>query len=223
MSCENGRVDFSALDALRRRHPELGPAVDDLGEAAGALSATLSGGGTVFLAGNGGSMADALHIAGELKKSFERPRPLPPALAERLAAHDGGAELAAHLDAGLRVLVLGADAVLSTAVDNDIAPRHVVFAQELVALGRAGDALVVLSTSGRSPNIVNAALVARSLDMTVVALTGTEPSSRLLGLADVVVRAPSSTTAESQIWHSHLYHALCRVLEDTHFPPPPTR
>jgi D-sedoheptulose 7-phosphate isomerase len=211
-------LDLSATVALRQAHPELGDAVDDLGRAAGILTRTLDGGGIVYLAGNGGSMADALHVAGELKKSFERHRPLPADLALRLREHEGGRELAAGLEAGLRVLVLGADPVLTSAVDNDIATRHAVFAQELVAMGRTGDALMILSTSGRSPNTINAAIVARSLDMAVVVLTGAEPSPRLTALAHVIVRAPSTVTAEVQIWHSRLYHVLCRILEDTHFP-----
>jgi D-sedoheptulose 7-phosphate isomerase len=214
--------DFRALDALRRADPSLAPVVDSLEAASRSIVTVLASGGTVFLAGNGGSMADALHIAGELKKSFERPRPLPDALAARLVASgfEGGTELAAGLEAGLRVTVLGADPVLATAVDNDLAPRHLVFAQELVALGRPGDALVVLTTSGRSPNVIRAAELARCLDMTVVALTGADPSASLVAVADHVVRAPASGTADVQGWHSRLYHSLCRVVEDSFFPDP---
>lgn len=211
-------VDLSALERLGRAHPELSEVLDSLARATECLGRTLDSGGTVFLVGNGGSMADALHIAGELKKSFERCRPLPPVLRQRLAALEGGGELAEHLEAGLRVLVLGADAVLATAVGNDLGIAHAVFAQELVALGRPGDALVVLSTSGRSPNVINAALVASALAMPVVVLTGSDPSRQLRELAEVVVSAPATATAEVQSWHGLMYHALCRALEDTFFP-----
>jgi D-sedoheptulose 7-phosphate isomerase len=215
-------ADLSAIFALGDRHPDLTGSLDPLARAAECLVACLANGGTVFLAGNGGSMADALHIAGELKKSFERSRPLPVTLRERLVEFGGDHELAEHLEAGLRVLVLGADAVLASAVGNDIGLAHAVFAQELVALGRPGDVLVVLSTSGRSRNVVNASIVARALDMAVAVITGSDPSDTLCALATVVVRTPATATAEVQGWHGFVYHALCRVLEDTFFPAGPT-
>lgn len=213
-------MERAALDALGRDQPELAGCLADLAEAAARILATLGAAGTLFVCGNGGSMADSLHIAGELKKSFERPRPLPDPVRARLAAQPDGAELALHLEAGLRVLALGSDPVLASAADNDLGARHAGFAQELVALGRPGDALLVVTTSGRSANVTNAALVARALDMAVVVLTGAGPPTALTDLAQVVVRAPATATAEVQGWHRPLYHALCRVLEDTAFPTP---
>jgi D-sedoheptulose 7-phosphate isomerase len=220
MSRPEGDVDTTALDALGREHPELLPALGPLAEAARILTIASAGGGTIFLTGNGGSMADALHIAGELRKSFERPRPLPLQLRARLAEIEGAEALAEHLEAGLRVLVLGADPVLSTAVDNDIGARHMGFAQELVSLGRPGDALLAVSTSGRSANVTYAALAARALDMRTVVLTGNGPATPLTDGADLVVRVPATATAEVQGLHGLVYHALCRVLEDTFFPTP---
>ncbi len=204
---------------LRADRPELASAVDQLAAGVELVIASLSAGGTLFLAGNGGSMADALHIAAELRKSFERPRPLSVDLSNALQRVEGDDSLSSNLQAGLRVVVLGADAVLASAVDNDLGARGLQFAQDLVVLGRDADCVLLLSTSGRSRNIVNAAVVARALDLKVVVLTGEHPSERLVELADVVVRAPSTSTAEIQIFHSALYHALCRALEDTFFPP----
>ncbi|MGP8060919.1 MAG: SIS domain-containing protein [Acidimicrobiales bacterium] len=213
-----GRVDTSALRALGETRPELASVLGALEAGARLAVDALGSGGTLFLAGNGGSMADALHIAGELKKSFERPRPLPGALRSALGAQPGGDRLAGALQGGLRVVVLGADPVLATAIDNDLEERHLGFAQELAALGRPKDALVVLSTSGRSVNVTNAAIVARALAMPVLVLTGEVTGTPLVDAADVVVRVPATQTAAVQGYHSAVYHALCRVLEDTFFP-----
>ncbi len=209
-------VDISAIEALARDFPELGDAVPALIAAAASVVASLDAGGTLFLTGNGGSLADCLHIAGELKKSFEKPRPLAPALVEALTSLPAGQELAENLQAGLRAIVLGADPVLATAVDNDIDLRHIQFAQELVALGRSGDVLMAISTSGNAKNVRNCALVAAALGMVVVVLTG-EADSPLSEMGDVVIRAPARATAQVQSWHSQLYHAFCRAVEDTLF------
>jgi D-sedoheptulose 7-phosphate isomerase len=180
--------------------------------AAHVITAAMRGGGTLFLMGNGGSFADALHIAGELAKNFERERPLPDAMQERLAQISGSPELGTALQRGIRAIVLGTNPVLTSAVDNDLPARHMTFAQELYALARPGDALVAISTSGRSPNILNAVYVARALDVRVIALTGPDP--RALGHhADIVIRADGTTTAGIQTSHVAQYHELCRQIE----------
>lgn len=196
--------------------PVLAPIGLSLARATETIVTALDDGGTLFLAGNGGSFADCLHIAGELKKSFERPRPLPEGLARTLERLPGGGDLARNLQGGLKAIVLGVDPVLATAVDNDIDLRHSQFAQELVALGRPGDVLLAISTSGRARNVTNAALVASALGMPVVVLTG-DADGPLVELASVVVRAPATGTAAVQSWHSQIYHALCRAIEDTLF------
>jgi D-sedoheptulose 7-phosphate isomerase len=172
--------------------------------------------GTLFVAGNGGSFADALHVAGELAKDFERPRSLPRALQERLTAISGDSDLASGLRRGLRVIVLGSNPVLTSAVDNDLAPRHAGLAQELCALGRPGDVLLAISTSGSSPNLVSAAHVAHSIDMQVVALTGPRPG-RLAEIADVNIKVDGDTTATVQASYVEHYHALCRLVESGAF------
>lgn len=205
----------AAAEPLRRlveQCPALAAAAPALAAAFRALRLSFRAQGTLFICGNGGSMADALHIAGELDKSFRRPRPIPPQHHERLARLPGGAELAAHLQRGLRTIVLGANLALASAVENDSPLRHMAFAQELYALARPGDALLCISTSGRAQNVLNAAAVARALGVTVIALTG-ERDSPLASLADVAIRAPATDTAEVQGWHVQLYHALCTMLE----------
>ena len=200
------------LHELVERNPALEGTATALAQAYRALRLTFRTQGTLFVCGNGGSMADALHIAGELDKSFRLPRRVPEAMRQRLARLPGGEELAAHLQQGLRTVVLGANQALASAVENDSPLRHMAFAQELYALARPGDALLAISTSGKAQNVLNAATVAKALGLTVIALTG-ERDSPLASLADVAIRAPATDTAEVQGWHVGLYHALCTMLE----------
>ena len=185
----------------------------DIERAAGIAVACLRARGTLFLAGNGGSFADALHVAGELCKNFERDRRLPERVRARLTALSGRAELAESLHPVLRVVVLGTNPVLTSAVDNDLPARHLGFAQELCALGGPGDALFAISTSGESENLVNAVHTAHALDMQVITLTGPGPNA-LAGLADAPMRAAGDTTAAVQTNYVASYHRFCRLVED---------
>lgn len=197
-------------------HPALQGSVGALIQALHALMRCFRTGGTLFICGNGGSFADALHIAGELNKSFQHPRPVPQRHRERLARIPGGADLAEHLQQGLRTVVLGSNQALASAVDNDSTCSHLAYAQELYALARPGDVLLGISTSGRAQNVLHAATVARALGLAVIALTG-QQDSPLAALADVTIRAPATTTTEIQGWHIHLYHTLCAMLEGQTF------
>ncbi len=200
------------LEALVARRPELAGAAAELARAYLAIAQSLERGGTLFLCGNGGSMADALHISAELLKSYTRPRPLPEALRRRLAAEPDGEVLAANLQGGLRAVVLGANLSLASAVGNDFAAPGLEFAQELYALARPGDVLLGISTSGRAQNVRLAAGVAHALGLTTIALTGAA-GGPLAGQADVAVRAPGERTDRVQEQHVLLYHALCEMLE----------
>jgi D-sedoheptulose 7-phosphate isomerase len=176
------------------------------------LARCFRAGGTLFLCGNGGSMADALHVSGELAKSYVRRRPLPERLHARLAAQPDGELLARNLEPGLRAVVLGANPSLASAVANDAPDRDVNLAQELLALARPGDMLLGISTSGNARNVLYAAQTARALGLTVIALTG-EDGGRLAELADVTVRVPARRTDRVQELHVQCYHALCEMLE----------
>jgi D-sedoheptulose 7-phosphate isomerase len=161
-------------------------------------------------------MADALHISGELLKSYARRRRLPDRLASRLVGQPDGERLARNLEPGLRVVVLGANPSLASAVANDMPDRDVNLAQELLALARPGDVLLGISTSGNARNVNYAAQVARALNLPVIALTGKE-GGHLANLADVAIRAPAQRTDRVQELHILCYHALCELLENTFF------
>lgn len=203
---------------LCERIPALTPLAGDLAAAAAVCRRALEGGGTLFLCGNGGSRADAGHIAGELVKPFRRSRPLPSGDAQRLREHFGadGDRAGRGLQQGLRAVVLGSEDALTTAICNDM-DQELIFAQPLYVLGRPGDVLLALSTSGNARNVLQACRVARLKAMEVVAFTGAGGGT-LAGLATVCLRAPASETALVQELHVPLYHALCAVLEDAFFP-----
>ena len=193
--------------------PQLAATAESLARAFHILHNTFVQGGTLFVAGNGGSMADAIHISGELNKAFKRQRPVPDVHRQRLAAQPDGEVLARHLQPGLRTVVLGINPALSSAVDNDFSLAHAGLAQEFYALARAGDVFLGISTSGNAQNVAYTASVAAALGCAVIALTG-EGGGRLAQQADVVLRAPAQMTPEVQNWHIILYHTLCAMLED---------
>jgi D-sedoheptulose 7-phosphate isomerase len=157
---------------------------------AGALLAeSLRGGGKVLFCGNGGSAADAQHLAAELVGRLDRGRDRSP----------------------MAGLALTTDTSALTALANDFGYEE-VFARQVAALGRPGDVLVCLSTSGSSANVVRAAEVARGAGLRVVALVGPS-ASPLDGLAEVCLHVPGETSGRIQEGHITLGHLLCELAE----------
>jgi D-sedoheptulose 7-phosphate isomerase len=195
------------------RHPALAAAVDDLIAGYEAIAAGQARGGCLYLCGNGGSMADAMHISGEMLKSYTLPRPLDADLRARLtAAGPDGEMLATTLERGLRAAVLGLNHSLSSALENDVAAPAIGYAQELLVMARPGDLLLGISTSGNARNVCHAAQVARARGLTVISLTG-QAGGALAPLADIAIRAPATQTDRVQEMHQRLYHCLCEMLE----------
>ena len=154
-----------------------------------AVHACLLEGHKIFACGNGGSAADAQHLVAELIGRFLNERRALPAIA------------------------LTADAATLTAISNDYGYER-VFARQLEGLAARGDLLFAISTSGNSPNVVQAAQTARSLGCVVVAMTG-ERDSKLAAHADpgLLIRAPSAVTARIQEVHSLCIHAIADTLD----------
>jgi len=200
------------LAKLLSEFPQLAPLRPDILRAYALLKRCFETGGTLFLAGNGGSMADALHISGELNKSYKKRRHIPAAHQARLAGLPGGAELAESLQIGLRSVVLGNNPALASAVENDFRTPYLGYAQELYALGRPGDVFLGISTSGNAKNILAALQTARALNITSIGLTGAA-GGQLACQADIVLRAPAQDTPVIQSWHIQIYHCLCEMLE----------
>lgn len=184
MSPLNDYLTRSA-DALRDMvENDLTGAMD---EAVDAIVAALSAGKPLLICGNGGSAADAIHIAGELVGRF---------LKERKAYN---------------VLALPSNVGVMTAWGNDYG-FDTVFSRQVEAHGQAGAVLLAISTSGNSQNIVLAAEQARAMDMAVVSMTG-ETGGRLRELSDVLLNVPSTSTPIIQQGHLGLYHYLCEAVE----------
>jgi D-sedoheptulose 7-phosphate isomerase len=202
------------LQAMIADHPELAPLASDLATAVEAIAVSQRQGGCLYLCGNGGSMADALHISAELLKSFILPRPLDDGLRQRLVqAGPDGALLGETLQQGLRAVVLGLNHSLNSALGNDVIDCPAIgYAQELLALARPGDVLLGISTSGNARNVCYAAQIARARGLAVIALTGAT-GGQLAPLADVALCAPAARVERVQELHVCLYHCLCEMLE----------
>lgn len=161
-------------------------------EAAEAVVAALESGGTVYFCGNGGSAADAQHLAAELAGRFLAARP------------------------ALAAVSLTTNSSALTAIGNDFGYER-VFARQLEGLGVAGDVLVAISTSGRSPNVVAAIEVAHQQGMTVIGMTGLEGRG-FAALCDVALVTPSDSTPRVQEGHIAMGHVLCGLVERALFP-----
>jgi D-sedoheptulose 7-phosphate isomerase len=152
------------------------------------LIACFKSGGKVLFCGNGGSAADCQHLAAEFMGRYLRDRkPLPS-------------------------LALTVDTSALTAIANDYGYEH-VFSRQLRGIGRAGDVLVGISTSGNSGNVLHAFEVAKELGISTVAFTG-QSGGAIAKIADLSLRVPSNTTNEIQEMHIVVGHMLCGFVED---------
>ena len=161
--------------------------VETVAAIAEAITTALQQGGTVYLCGNGGSAADAQHIAGELVGRFTRER-------KALAA-----------------VALSTDTSILTCIANDYSYEK-VFARQAEALVRKSDILWAFSTSGTSANIIAAVRVAREKGACVIAFTG-RTGSKLEDIADICFCAEAESTARSQEIHQLAYHIICDLVE----------
>lgn len=166
----------------------LAPAIARAGS---VLAASLRGGGKLLVCGNGGSAADAQHFSAELLGRYERERD------------------------GLPAIALHADTSTVTAVANDYGYEQ-VFARQVRALGRPGDVLLAISTSGNSPGILRALEAAQQAGLGVVALTGRDGGALapLLRPADIEIRVPAQVTARIQEVHILVLHCLCELIDE---------
>lgn len=196
------------IDQMIERYPTLASVRSEINAAVDMLAAL--GDGRILLCGNGGSAADCEHIAGELLKGFLSHRTPTGEEFSRLSEAIG-AERAGRLQRGIAAIPLVSVSGALSAFANDVDPE-LVFAQLVYAIGRHGDVLVCLSTSGNSANVVAAASVARSLGIKTVALTG-EGGGKLGGICDITIAVPERETFKVQEYHLPVYHAICAELE----------
>jgi D-sedoheptulose 7-phosphate isomerase len=171
-------------DVARRTEAALSGAFAAMVE---ACVRSVHGGGKLLLFGNGGSAADAQHLAAELTIRYRKTRP------------------------AIAAIALTADTSALTAAGNDLGFEQ-VFARQLEALGRPGDVAVAISTSGKSANVIAGLRQAKSMGLVTVALGGKDGGD-MAGLADHLLAVPSSTTARIQEMHITLGQMLCAALE----------
>lgn len=209
--------EYSFVEKLLQRYPMLEHVKKDIFEAYLIMKESYLADGKLLIAGNGGSAADSEHIAGELMKRFEIPRPVDAGFAERLQEIDSirGRVLAKNLERSLMAIPLVAHEALTTAYINDVDGLG-VFAQQLYGYGRKGDVFLGISTSGNSQNIINATVVARAMGIRVIGLTG-EVGGELASVADVAVKVPERETYKIQELHIPIYHCWCMMLEESFF------
>jgi D-sedoheptulose 7-phosphate isomerase len=167
----------------RLRHDGARP----IGDAAAAIVKSLRDGGKLLVFGNGGSAADAQHVAAELVGRFSRER------------------------SGLAAVALTADTSVLTSVSNDYGFER-AFARQVEALGRAGDVAMGISTSGQSPNVVAALEAGRARGLRTIALTGRD-GGPVGKCADIHVNVPSDSTPRVQEAHRTLLHVMCELVE----------
>ena len=214
---------YAAVDTLIARYPALEGCGTDIRAAITALCECYRAGGKLIVCGNGGSASDAEHIVGELMKGFLLPRHLDEAMLDKLHAVCDAKDPRAvdyfmqNLQGALPAISLPSQLAISTAFSNDQAP-DLTFAQQVLGLGKEGDILLGITTSGNSKNVIYAFEIAKALGLTTVALTGT-PGGRVAAddLAEIVIKAPASETYVIQEYHLPIYHALCIAAEEEFF------
>ncbi|MBL8024908.1 MAG: SIS domain-containing protein [Fibrobacteres bacterium] len=199
---------------LIRRYPDLSALDSVIRKSIDVITETFKADRQLLLCGNGGSAADSEHIATEFLKGFMSKRPLPVSEKEALkkSSASRGTLLAENLQIGFKAIPLTVFAGLNTAFANDVDPA-LVFAQSVNALGRKGDILFCISTSGNAENVCYAAVTAKAKGLTVIALTGKD-GGKLAPLADIAIVCPGETTPDIQERHLPLYHAVCRAVEE---------
>jgi D-sedoheptulose 7-phosphate isomerase len=176
------------IGEVRNCFQKLEQLAPEIGVAAAQLVECLANGGRLFLCGNGGSAADAQHIAAELVGRFKKERKALPAIA------------------------LTTDTSAITAIANDYEFDR-IFSRQLRGLARSGDMLVAISTSGNSGNILKAVDAASEMGVLTLALTGAA-GGKLAQVCDTAVQVPSDETSHIQEMHIAVGHMLCAIVED---------
>lgn len=202
------------VNDLMNRMPELADCSPVIEEAIEKILTMHAAGGRLLLCGNGGSAADCEHIAGELLKGFMLQR-TPTGETLSAFAEALGEENAQKLQGGVAAIPLPSLVGVGSAFCNDVDPA-LVYAQLVYTLGKPGDLLLCLSTSGNSKNVVHAAAAAKALGIGTIALTGAS-GGKLKALCDTVICVPETETFRIQEYHLPVYHVICAQVEENLF------
>ena len=177
----------ASIETKQTSENQLGESIE---QASTMLNQALLGGHKILVCGNGGSASDAQHFSSELLNRYDRDRP------------------------GLPAIALTTDSSTLTSIANDYDYRQ-IYSKQVTALGQPGDVLLAISTSGQSPNIIEAIQAANENEMPVIALSGKDGGamSQVLDENSVEIRVPSNVTARIQEVHILIIHILCELLD----------
>ena len=205
------------LEELIVRYPKLLQVREEIQRAAECLIICFQQDRKVLVCGNGGSCSDSDHIVGELMKGFEQKRQIGEILRKQLLTFgaERGKYLSEKLQQGLPAISLTAHSALITAVANDI-DADLVFAQQVVGYGNAGDVMVGISSSGNSQNVVDALITAKAKGLVVIGLTG-ETGGKMKPYCDVLINVPGLRADYVQELHLPVYHTICLMVENYFF------
>jgi len=184
------RVKQNFEESIRLKQQALEPLAAVTAQAAGLIAQALDRGAKILSCGNGGSAGDAQHFSSELLNRFELERP------------------------GLPAIALTTDSSTLTSIANDYDYSQ-IFSKQILALGKPGDILLAISTSGNSANVCRAMDAAHHCNMQVVALSGRDGGTMatLLQETDIEIRVPAHSTARTQEVHLLLIHCLCDLID----------
>ena len=207
-------MQLKYLDSLLNRYKQLNSCKDSIEKAYTILTSSFKNGNKLLVCGNGGSASDSDHITGELLKSFVKKRILEESFTASLVKIDKevGSYLSSKLQGALPVIALSNNTSLITATLNDI-DSNLIFAQQVMGLGKENDVFLGISTSGNSKDIIYAMTVAKAKGLKTIALTGND-GGKLKNIADVSIIAPETETYKIQELHLPIYHTICLLLEE---------
>jgi D-sedoheptulose 7-phosphate isomerase len=188
----NEKIKTIALESIETKRKFFDSNAEKVSLAADIIIESLVSGGKLMIFGNGGSAADAQHIAAELVNRLGRDHP------------------------PIAAIALTTDTSILTSVGNDISFDE-LFARQLLALGRRGDVALSISTSGNSPNVLRAVRAARESGIKTIGLTGKD-GGELAGMCDLSLIVESDSTQRIQETHITIGHVLCELIEDALYP-----
>lgn len=211
---------LSKIDELIKRYPDLEICRDSLQESVEAICESFRGGHKLLTCGNGGSASDSMHIVGELMKGFILPRSIKyfnTDFYDKLneSYPDDVEYFANNLQCALPAISLVGETALTTAFSNDQAP-DLAFAQQVLGIGKTGDILLAITSSGNSTNVLHAIKVAKIKGLKTIALTG-RTGGKVKDLADISICVPADSAHTIQEFHLPVYHMLCLAAENEFF------
>lgn len=202
---------------LFERYPQLKICEKEINATCKTLVSGFKNGNKLLICGNGGSCADCEHITGELMKGFLSNRPISEEKKAKMRKNNPNINEAVldKLQLAVPCIPLPSFTALNSAFCNDVDPS-LVYAQAIMGLGKGGDILLCISTSGNSGNVVCAAETAKALKLTVISLTG-KTGGKLKNISDVCITVPETETYKIQELHLPVYHYFCSYIENELF------